>query len=197
MGRVVTLVLAARPATGLTEPPWLAPWGPTTLIDHVIAGIRAWPVEPGVVVLGADAEAVLDRTDLSGFTVVIDPEWEEGQAAPLRAGVDELSRHGDITSLVLTAADIPGVDPGLVADLVATHATHQRAVTAPKYRYARGWPLVVRYDLWPRLLGLEGDAGIDSLLATHDTWVEDLQVDALAPRTVATPDDLVDLRPRH
>lgn len=197
MGRVVSLVLAARPATGLTEPPWLAPWGAMTLIDHVLSGIRAWPVEPGVVVLGADAEAVLDRADLSGFTVVIDPEWEEGQAAPLRAGIDEMSRHADISSLVLTAADIPGIDRDLVGDLVAAHGTHQRSVTAPKYRYARGWPLVVRHDLWPRLLGLEDDSGIDSLLATHDTWVEELQVDALAPRTVATPDDLVDLRPRH
>ena len=193
----MTLVLAARPGDALPEPAWLEPWGPATLLDHVIAGIRTWPVEPGVVVLGAGAEEVLDRADLSGFTVVIDPEWAEGQAAPLRAGVDELTRHADIGSFVLTSADTPEISADLVGDLVAAHTTHDRMVTAPKYRYARGHPLVVGRDLWPRLLGLEGDAGIDSLLQTHPVWVHDLWVDALPPRPVATPDDLVDRRPRH
>jgi CTP:molybdopterin cytidylyltransferase MocA len=80
---------------------------------------------------------------------------------------------------------------------VAAHGGHDRSVTAPKYRYVRGWPLVVRRQLWPRLLGLEEDAGIDSLLQVHASWVHEVWVDALPPRVVATPDDLVDLRPRH
>ncbi|CAN5447872.1 MAG: nucleotidyltransferase family protein [Acidimicrobiia bacterium] len=197
MSRIVSLVLAARPAVAMPAAPWLAPWGTSTLIDHVLRGVRAWPVEPGIVVLGADAEAVLEGADLAGFTVVIDPEWEEGRAAPLRAGVDELTRQTDITSFVLTAADIPGIGADVVGDLVAAHATHDRAVTVPMYRYARGRPLIVRRDLWPRLLGLEDDAGIDALLQTHPSWVEELRVDALAPRTIATPDDLVEMRPRH
>jgi CTP:molybdopterin cytidylyltransferase MocA len=194
---MVTLVLAARHGDALSGAPWLEPWGSTTLIDHALAAVRGWPVEPGVVVLGAGAEDVLDHADLSAFTVVIDPEWEEGQAAPLRAGVDELTRRADVSSFVLTSVDLAGIAPDVVDELVAAHGTHDRPVTAPKYRYARGWPLIVRRELWPRLLGLEEDAGIDSLLQTHGAWVNDLWVDALAPRVVATPDDLVDLRPRH
>ena len=197
MSRIVTLVLAARHADALRGPPWLAPWGSTTLIDHALTAVRGWQVDPGVVVLGAGAEDVLDHVDLSGFTVVIDPEWEEGQAAPLRAGVDELTRRADVASFVLTSADLAGIAPEVVGELVVAHVGHDRSVTAPKYRYVRGWPLVVRRELWPRLLGLEEDAGIDSLLQTHASWVHDVWVDALPPRIVATPDDLVDLRPRH
>ncbi len=197
MGPVVTMVLAARPGVGFTEPPWLHRWGDTTLIEHVLGEVRSWPVDPGLVVLGAGAEEILDTVDLSGFMVVVDPEWEEGEAAPLRAGVDVLMRENDVDSFVLTSADVPALPAPVVAELVAAHARGDRPLTIAKYRYARARPIVVRRELWPRLLGLEDDAGIEAVLDTHSSWVEEVWVDHLPPRVIGSPRDLEERSPRR
>ncbi len=196
MGTIVTMVLAARPGDGFERTRWLEPWGRGTLLGHVLDEVRTWPVTPGVVVLGRDAEPVIDRIDFSGFSVLIDPEWREGAAA-LRAGLDYLMRQPDIEAVVLADGDTPQVTEKVVSQLMDAHRESKRPVTVPKYRYTRGRPLVIDRELWPRLIGLEENSEVEAVLDTHADLVEEVWVDALPPRHVLTPDDLKQLAPRH
>ena len=55
------------------------------MLERVVADASMWPVDEVIVVLGADADAIEDACDLTQVSLVIDPEWAEGSASPLRA----------------------------------------------------------------------------------------------------------------
>lgn len=194
---IATLVIAAQPGVGFAAPRWEAAWGSTTLLGHVLSEVRSWPVDERVVVLGAAAEHVLDVVDIEGFDAIIDPEWEEGESASLRSGVDYLVRSSDADRLLVADGAAPGVTADVIEELIDAHDAQDRPATIGKYRYSRTWPVIVAREMWPRLLGLEGAGGLASLIETHPSWVNEHRFDRLPPRTIATPDDLAARSPRH
>jgi molybdenum cofactor cytidylyltransferase len=194
--RVAGLVVATQPGEGFEGPFLLAPWDDTTVIGHVVDQARDWPVDAVVVVLGAAAEDVLDRSDLGDVIVVIDPEWEEGIAASLRAGVDTVTRLDDYDTIVVAYGDQPLNPPDVVTRLLDAHRDADRLVTVPKYRYSVGAPYVVGDGLWSRLMGLEGETTPEQLFQSHSDWVEEVWFDRVPPHRIITPDDLYELRRR-
>lgn len=177
-------------------PKQLADWGGEPLLQHVVDMVRQWPVDAIYVVLGNDAEEVLDSVDLSGTTVVVNPEWEEGMASSLRAGLDALMQDAGIERVVIALGDQPRIDPGVVTALLEEHDRSRSAAVVPKYRYAWGNPVVLSRVLWPRVMSLEGDTGARKLLQAHPEWVREVWFEQLPPRDIDTPADLEELRPK-
>lgn len=194
---VRALVIATDPGDGFATSRWLERWGDTTLIEHVLGSTADWPVDELFVVLGADAEAIVEACDLGGAHVIIDPEWEEGAAAPLRAGLDVLTRRGEDGPAMLADAARAQPSADEVARLIAGHDPEAAPVTVTKYRYAAGPPYLVEPRLWPRLMGREGSTALDVLWKAHPEWVAEVRIDRPPPREVRTPDDLEHMRPTH
>lgn len=198
-GSVIPLVLASQAGEGFAggESMWLSAWGGQTLLAHALAVVESWGLTPGVVVLGAGADEIVDRVDFGDNDILIDPEWEEGEAASVRAGLDYIQRRDEVEAVVLTSADRAIASPAVVAELLQHRRRRRRPATAPKYRYALGRPIVIERELWPRLLGLEAGSHVEAILATHTQWVDEVWVDQLPPRRIVTPSDLSELAPRH
>lgn len=194
---IAALVLAAGGSSRLGRPKQLEPWGETTLLGNVVAMSRSFPVDEIWVVLGAEAERVQREVDLTECGVIENPEWEEGMASSLRAGIDALSRLSKADAALIVLGDQPGIDPEVVATLVAERGRSNRLALIPKYRYTWGHPVLVERQLWPRLMALSGDVGAKPMLAAHPEWVDEVWFDTLAPRDVDTPADVIDLRPRE
>ncbi len=197
MTEIVTMLMASQPGTGFESSRWLAPWGVETLLGHAVGAAGDWPIPLFIVVLGPDAEQILEEVDVGDAAVLVDPEWEEGEAASLRAGLDYLQRFRDVGAVLLADAAMPLVPAEVVPALVASHRTSTRLVTVPKYRYSRGRPMIVDRELWSHLLGLEGGVTPESVVATHEQWVNEVWFDHLSPARILTPDDLSDLAPRR
>jgi molybdenum cofactor cytidylyltransferase len=175
----------------------LAPWGATTVLEHVVEVVRAAGVGEVVVVLGRNADAVAGTVELPGVTLVEDPEWEEGTAAQLRAGMDVLQRSSESDAVMILEVVQPNVDVDAVRAVADRQLANRSLATVPKYRYTWGPPLIVHRDLWPRLLSREGEAGLEALLRTHPEWVDEVWIDRLPPTRVSTPDELAELAPRR
>ena len=60
----------------------------------------------------------------------------------------------------------------------------------PKYRYARGYPVVIGADLQYRLMGVEGDVDLVEFLGSHDEGVTEVWFDRLPQTRIETADDL-------
>jgi len=191
------MVLATERGTGFTGSKYLAPFRGSTLIEEVVAEVYQWPVDSVIVVLGPDAESILEQADLDDSLRVIDLEWEEGEAASLRVGIDTLYRLDEFDTLVLIHGDQPGSRGDDVLRLLEKGRSSHRPAVVPKYRYAVGHPVVVGEELWPRLISMEGTASVDQLLAAHPDWVEEVWFDRLPAKRVTTPEDLVDLQARR
>lgn len=192
--KVAALVIAADVGSGFSSSKYLCPYQGTTLIESVVSGVHTWPVDSVIVVLGPDAETILDRTDLRPATVVIDLEWQEGESAALRVGIDTLYRLDEYDTVVIAYADQPPGTSGEVARLLEAHRSGHKPAVVPKYRYVVGHPVVIGETLWPRLISMEGSAGFDQILQAHPDWVEEVWFDRLAVPRVLSPEDLDDVR---
>jgi CTP:molybdopterin cytidylyltransferase MocA len=194
---IAGLVLAAGGSKRLGRPKQLETWGTSTLLGHVLDGVRVFPLSEAWVVLGACLDRILDEVDLSGFGIIENPEWEEGIAASLRVGLDALTRLSKADAAMILLGDQPDVSPEVVTSLIERHRRSKAMAVVPKYRYTMGNPVIVDRVLWPRLMSLEGDEGARSLLTAHPEWVEEVWFEGLLPRDVDTAADVDELRPRR
>ncbi len=186
--RTVALIVANDPGTGFARSKYLEPVRGTAMLEQVVADAAAWPVDEVVLVLGPDAEDIIANAELGDTTIAIDPEWEEGIAASLRVGIDLLLRGPGTNRVVVALGDQPGVASETVEAML--QQSSGLGAVVPKYRYRRGWPVVLCSDLWDLLLGLEGSADLHDMLESHAEGVEELWVDRLEPPRMLAPSDI-------
>jgi molybdenum cofactor cytidylyltransferase len=194
---VAALILAGGGSRRLGRPKQLLRWGEATLLDHVLRKVRRWAIDEIWVVLGAYSEAVRHKVDLTGVGIVENPEWEEGLASSLRAGLDAIGRLSKAEGALIVMGDQPDVSDEAVAEVVAAYRPGKTPAVVPKYRYMRGNPVLVDRLLWPRLVSLEGDEGARRLLDAHPDWVTEVWLESLPPRDVDTNFDVEELQPRQ
>ncbi len=192
---IAALVLAAGPSRRLGRAKQLEPWGDGTLLEHVLQNVAGWPVDETWVVLGASSDEILDKVALGDVGIVVNPEWEEGLASSLRAGLDAIARSRSADAALIALGDQPDIDPEVVRQIIDRYEETGAMAVVPKYRYTWGNPVLVDRTLWPRLMSIEGDQGARKLLQAHPEWVEEVWVETLPPRDVDTEDDVEQLRP--
>lgn len=191
------VVLAAGGSKRLGRTKQLEPWGDGNLLGHVIARTHEFGVDEVWVVIGHDADRILEEVDLGEAYVVENLEWEEGIASSLRVALDALTRLSRAEQALIVIGDQPEVPVETVDILMASHAKEGRPVTLPKYRYNWGNPVIVDRSLWGRLMSLEGDEGARRLWQAHPEWVNEVWFADTGPRDVDTEADVAELRPRH
>ncbi len=187
MPRIVAVVLANDPGSGFAGSKYLTDIGGITLIDRSLADASVWPVDEVIVVLGPDAEEIASTLGSWDVTIVIDPEWEEGLAASLRVGLDVAMRGPAADFVIISFADQPGVPASDVSALV--ESTEDESAVVPKYRYRRGFPIVLARDAWEHLLGMEGDVDLLGLLESHPAGVAEVWFDHLETPRIQHPED--------
>lgn len=186
----VAIVLAADEGEGFALPKYASPVRGRAMLDSVVDDALTWPVDEVIVVLGPDADRVQELCDLSRVSVIEDPGWREGTASPLRAALDLLSRDRSVDRCVIARGDQPGIPAPVVGLLVERAVSTEAQVVIPKYRYQRGWPVVVSAGMWDVFLGLEGAVNVHDVIATHGAHAEEVWLDRLTPPIFATADDL-------
>ncbi len=169
------LLLVPAATTGGTAELYRKDPGGGGLLAKALAAAGTWPVDQIVVVLGDDAETLLE--DVSGVDVLIDPEWREGASAALRSGFDLVVRGDRADAVLVVSLDRPVPDADLVRRMLEAAPKTTRPIVGAKYRYALDYPFLVFPELWTRILGLEGDASLATLVASHPEWVAETWVD--------------------
>lgn len=71
MNKIAVVVLAAGNAKRLGQSKQLLPWGNSTLLEHVVKNVLTVDAHNFFVVLGAYSNEIIEKTDLSGATVLI------------------------------------------------------------------------------------------------------------------------------
>lgn len=133
-------------------------------------------------VLGAGAAELLERVDFGRAEPVICPDWDSGQAASLRHGVEALAGADKV---IVTLGDEPLITPEVVA-LFLDQPAGARAI----YHGRPGHPAVLGPVQLRSLARLTGDRGARSLLSGPEIECSELCSGA----DVDTPEDLEAIR---
>jgi len=153
---VAAVVLAAGASSRFGSPKQLATIGGETLLERAVRVASYAGCRPVIVVLGAEANLIRDRTALGDAVVVVNDEWAGGMGGSIRAGVDAL---GDVEGCVV-----------MTCDMLAVTSAHLRAlmssceVTASSYAGRSGVPAYFPASAFPELSGLQGDVGAREML---------------------------------
>lgn len=139
-------------------------------------------------------EAAADLVDgVDNVVVLVDPEWAEGDSAPVRAGLDFLQQTAGIEGAFIVSCSMPGIDAAVLDAVARARLAGGSLVAVPKYRHARSGPVLLGRDIWPRFLGAEGPLDVEDILLAHPQWVTEARVDAAPPRRIITANDLAEL----
>lgn len=144
-------------------------------------------LHPVVVVLGYEAERVRDA--LAGLDVdfVENPDYAEGQATSVRAGVEALP--ADVDAAVFALGDMPWVSVGTVERLVDAYRAGTGSALAAAFEGERGNPVLWDERLFEALAGQSGDVGGRDLLYSRDDAALVETGDPGVRRDVDRPDD--------
>jgi nicotine blue oxidoreductase len=155
------------------------------------------------IVLGAAAESVRERADLSGCAVTVNPDWAEGMGSSLRAGLESLAGTGPGTAtgaraVVVALVDQPGIGAAAVARVVAAYRSPASLASAA-YDGKRGHPVLLGAEHWRGVAAnAVGDQGARAYLQQHESEIRLVECgDVADPADIDTPDDLRLLRTIH
>lgn len=162
MKRVSAIVLAAGASRRLGAPKQLARLEGEPLVRRAARAALASRCERTVVVIGCQAQQV--RAALAGLDVTLAecPDWEQGIAASIRAGVSALDMRADGALLLL--GDQPRVDAALLDALLDVFEADGIERAACAYAGSLGVPAVFGRRYFGALQALRGDRGARALL---------------------------------
>jgi len=159
---VYAIVLAAGASSRMGSPKQLLEWRNRPLLEHAVVNARAVLSERVIVVLGAQAEAVQASLDLNAVTAVVNPDWQQGMAASIRAGIRALP--DSTAAALILLCDQPLINAGHLQKLLDVRQNEPERIVASYYLDSVGVPALFPADYFELLLALEGDRGAKPLL---------------------------------
>lgn len=164
-GRIAAIVLAAGRSSRMGLHKLLLSLGNRPLVAHVVAAACGSQADPVLVVVGHDAGRVGAALSPDRFRVVENPDYAEGMATSLRAGIAAVPPAS--AGAIILLADQPLVTAELLDRLITAASADRDAFVAAAYDGRRASPVYFPSRSFPELEAVEGDEGGRSVLARH------------------------------
>lgn len=176
------VILAAGASSRFGSPKQLLVHDGQALVRRAVLAASHAGLDPVIVVLGASPALIASAlSGMKSVTMVMNDDWQSGQASSLRAGLTAASEmHCDAALVML--ADQPLVDADALRRILANFGSANRIV-ASKYDGTIGAPAIFGSEYFEELMKLNGDAGAGKWLQSHSSEIT----------TVALPEAAVDV----
>jgi len=174
---VAAIILAAGRSTRMGGPnKLLAELGGKALVRIVAEQALASKAQGVIVVTGHQAEQV--EQALHGLKVkfVRNPDFAEGLASSVKAGVAAVADEAD--GAVICLGDMPLISAHLIDRLIDTFAPDRgNLIVVPVSDSRRGNPVLWSRRFFNELMTLDGDIGARHLIARHSEAVAEVPVE--------------------
>jgi molybdenum cofactor cytidylyltransferase len=155
--RVAGIVLAAGKATRMGRTKQLLPFRGKSVLEWVVDHALASGLHRLVVVLGHDAELLEPLLRERDVTVVVNPQYGEGQSSSLKAGLGALTDETEAALFLL--GDQPLVTPEIIDRILSAYVASPSPIVMPVCEGRRGNPVLFARETFPAMLNLSGDCG--------------------------------------
>jgi CTP:molybdopterin cytidylyltransferase MocA len=160
-GELVGIVLAAGGGSRFGGRKQLAPLGGRPMLEHVLETMSRARLDRVLVVLGSDEAEIRERLELHGAEPVSSPDWRQGQARSLSAGIEAA---GGAAAVLVALGDQPGLSHRAIDAVLAARGGELDAVRAV-YGGVPGHPVLIERSLFGRLIGATGDVGARAVIS--------------------------------
>lgn len=187
MSDVVGVVLGAGGSSRFGAPKQFLPFEDTTLLGHVVRNANSSRLDRVVVVLGRGSEELREAVNFGRAEVVDNSAYGAGCASSLLAGMDAAGE--DCEALTLLLGDQPGVMAEFIDHAINEwHRGHPWA-SVTSYLGEPGHPFIFSREAFGDLRGLHGDKAVWKLIEAYLERVREVEIDAVLPPDVDTPED--------
>lgn len=181
-------MLAAGAARRFGSAKPLADIAGAPLIRRTVEAVSAAPFAEVLVVTGAHGPAITAALNGLACRMIPAPDWQEGMAASLRAGLGQVAQTS--VGVFIFLGDMPLAPVHLCADL-AVLADREGYAARPRVAGKPGHPAAFTRAAFADLMALHGDHGAGRLLAARSSGVAYLDTeDSGALIDIDTPEDL-------
>jgi molybdenum cofactor cytidylyltransferase len=161
-------LLAAGSSTRLGKPKQLLEYNGGSLLRHVLRIAAEAEANPLIVVLGANADLLIQEIDEKEADIVINKDWKEGMASSIIAGLNALlEKYPSVDGVIFMMCDQPFVSESLLNDLIITQQQTGKSIVTSSYDNTMGPPALFHKSIFPELLQLHGDTGARMILQQH------------------------------
>ena len=188
------LILAAGLGSRFGGGKLLAELDGTPILQYVLNLAAAAQLDPVVIILGADAGALVTRCWWRDEVRLVNPSPEAGLSSSVRMGLASLVLSEASRVLVLLG-DQPRLALSQTAVVLGADTDETQPIVVPRYEGVPGNPVLLERAEWGLASELTGDAGMSQLFRWRPELVRFVDIPGVNP-DIDTPDDLRALQAR-
>jgi len=163
------VLLAAGMSSRLGRPKQLLAYQGDYLLSHAIKATEQVKDAVTAVIIGAEAELLLNEIKNLDVKVVLNQQFKEGMSSSIRCGVQYIQDYDrNIENIIMMVCDQPYVNGAHILKLIACHEATGAKIVASTYSDRKGVPALFNKQLFPELLRLKGDTGAKELIKKYN-----------------------------
>ena len=166
--KMAGIILAAGMGTRMGSTKQLLPLGGRPVLERVIQNGLAADLDPLILVLGHEANKIMDTIFESRTRVVINSRYKSGMSSSIRAGLAAIGPHCQGAMFLL--GDQPLVGTPILKLLIRSYtsrAPSDQTIVIPTFQGKQGNPVIFGRHFFPELDRLTGDVGGRVLFKDH------------------------------
>ena len=190
--KTAVILLAAGSSSRLGRPKQLVDFQGKKLIQKAVEEARKCKAESMVVVLGWNPDLIKTGFYSDQIPWVVNPNWEEGMASSMQAGLRFLMDKEQPEQVILMLVDQPFVDSKLLDRLIEEKANSGKGIVACSYSETLGVPAIFDQQYLQELLQLKSSEGAKKVILKNksDVFAVDFSLGSV---DLDTAEDLIRL----
>lgn len=197
---IAAIIPAAGSSERMGEPKALLSYRGATFLETILQACRALSLKRRIVVLGSDADRIVQAIDLSGETVLINPDPASGPLHSVQLAVRQILDH-PVEAVLVWHVDRPHVGIATAEALIDRFREGAAGIVVPAYIGRRGHPVLFARTVFEELLTASLSGGARQVVRADPTRVATVAVnDRAVCEDIDTPEDyaalLRDVDPR-
>jgi molybdenum cofactor cytidylyltransferase len=175
---IVAVVLSAGESSRMGRPKALLPVDGVRFIEKIVTALKSTRVAKIIAVLGHDADEMRRQIGDLPVTMVVNPNYKQGQLSSLVAAINSIQSSKDSASvdgILVHLVDHPYINPDLVNLMIDRFHETKKLIVVPRYQGRRGHPVIFSSALFAELLAAPPDQGAKTVVHAHRD--ETLEID--------------------
>ena len=175
--KIAIIILAAGASKRMGTIKQILPWNKTTLLGHVIEQGLNSNADDVLVVLGSNADAIINKIDPTKITILKNPNWQDGMGTSIACAMQFLDKNTVHFDAVLIAlSDQPLIDEKYYNYLISSYFSNDKTIVATKTNNRAGVPAIFASKYFNALSKLDSDYGARKILSNNQEDILTLNI---------------------